>query len=156
MASTALNTRLTSASRIWLSTAAIAAAVRLPSSSRTSMATPRCCAMSLQRARVRSTTCRTSLLSSTGTSVHLRLAHAIELAHARDGLRHVVDRALDDLELSAAALGDSVSRSSSASVYSATGEIALLMSCAMPLAICPSARSRSCCMTCCCVWRRSS
>ena len=31
-----------------------------------------------------------------------------------------------------------------ASTYSATGEMALLMSCAMPLAIWPSARSRSC------------
>ena len=29
------------------------------------------------------------------------------------------------------------------SVYSDTGEIALLMSCAIPLAICPNARKRS-------------
>ena len=39
--------------------------------------------------------------------------------------------------------------------YSDIGEMALLMSCAMPLAICPSARSRSCCITVCWVWRRS-
>ena len=119
---------------------------------RTSMTTPRCCAMSLQRARVRSITCRTSLLRSTGASASLRLAQAIELAHARHGLRHVVDGALDDLELRCARVGLRFgSRSSNDSVYSATGEIALLMSCAMPLAIWPSARSRSCCMTCCCV-----
>ena len=31
-------------------------------------------------------------------------------------------------------------------------EIALLMSCAMPLAIWPTARRRSCCSTSCCVW----
>ena len=36
--------------------------------------TPRCCGMSLQRARVRSSTCATSSLTSTGASVELRLA----------------------------------------------------------------------------------
>ena len=69
------------------------------------MATPRCCAMSLQRARVRSMTCCTSLLRSTGHQRELRLALPIELAHARHGLRDVVDRALDDLELRAPAVG---------------------------------------------------
>ena len=106
MASTALNTRFMSASRISLSTAAMRGSAGASSICR-SMTAPRCCAMSLQRARVRSTTCSTSRLRSTGTSEALRLARAIELAHARDRLRDVVDGALDGLELLAPALAQS-------------------------------------------------
>ncbi len=68
MASTALNTRLVSASRISLS-APMMRGRSVASSVRSSMAMPPCCGWLLQRGRVRSTTCSTALLRSTCCSV---------------------------------------------------------------------------------------
>ena len=112
--------------------------------------------MLLQRARVRSIDLREDLVHIHRRERELQAARHVERAHALHGLRHVVDGALDDGELLARAIAEAAARASSIDcVYSAAGDSALLMSCAMPLAICPSARSRSCCITVCCVWRRS-
>ena len=62
--------------------------------------------MSLQRARVRSSTSCTQLVEVDRRELQLRLALAIELAHARHRLRDVVDRALDDLEMLAARVAE--------------------------------------------------
>ena len=62
--------------------------------------------MSLQRARVSSSTSRSTRSTSTGRELELRRPAARELAHARHGARHVVDGALDDLQLLARALAE--------------------------------------------------
>ena len=49
-----------------------------------------------------------------------------------------------------------VSISIKSPVYNITGERLLLISWATPLAISPKARKRSCCITACWVWRKSS
>ena len=78
-----------------------------------SITTPRCCGMSRQRARVRSSTCCDERVQLDRRQRELRLALAIEFAHARDGARHVLDGALHDLELAAAGLGSGRARCSS-------------------------------------------
>ena len=71
----------------------------LASSVRTSITTPRSCGRSRQRALVSASTWLISGFNSSGDEVAGALALAIELAHARDGLADVVDRATDDSQL---------------------------------------------------------
>ncbi len=98
MASTALKTRLIKASRISLSMPATGGRF-CPSSERSSITIPRCCGMSDQRARVKSITCCTRTLRSTGDRTNSGLLLAIELAHARHRVRHVADGALRGLQV---------------------------------------------------------
>ena len=108
-------------------------------------------------AAVSSSTCSMARVNVSLVNARADLARPVELAHALDGAGHVFDGAPHRDQPAAAGLGDLRFLAAAAAPRTATpGEMALLMSCAMPLAISPSARRRSVCITVCWLCRRSS
>ena len=107
MASTALNTRLVSASRISLSAPMTAGSGRASSSLQLDRDAALLRHVVPAHAREIHDLLH-ELVELHALEHHLRFARAIELAHARHGLRDVADGALDDLQLPAARLAQSL------------------------------------------------